>query len=126
MTQEGVSGLTRLWLYPNVIQASRKLYRSLLKMLQVIHEAKSLLRDLLKKGNIIMAGFLAVVLNRINGVDKSLKMKSIEFQTTVKLLESVQDFLNSLRELYYEYERKANEKIDSQYTDEYRRVRIRK
>ncbi|GFQ67395.1 uncharacterized protein TNCT_718171 [Trichonephila clavata] len=48
--------------------------------LQEIHEAKCLLKDFSKKEN--MAGFWAVVLNRINGVNKSLQMKSIELETS--------------------------------------------
>ncbi|GFQ67199.1 uncharacterized protein TNCT_113441 [Trichonephila clavata] len=43
--------------------------------LQVIHEAKCLLKDLSKKENIIMAGFRAVVLNQINGANERLQMK---------------------------------------------------
>ncbi|GFQ91165.1 uncharacterized protein TNCT_286361 [Trichonephila clavata] len=39
--------------------------------LQVIHEAKCFLNDLSKKENMINASFWAVVLNRINGVNKS-------------------------------------------------------
>ncbi|GFY08678.1 15-hydroxyprostaglandin dehydrogenase [Trichonephila clavipes] len=35
--------------------------------LQVVHEAKCLLKDLSKNENVIRAGFGAVVLNRING-----------------------------------------------------------
>ena len=38
-----------------------------------IHEAKCLLNDLSKKENVIMVGFWAVILDRINGVSKSLQ-----------------------------------------------------
>ncbi|GFQ92688.1 uncharacterized protein TNCT_548161 [Trichonephila clavata] len=89
---------------------------------QVIHEANYLLKDLSKKENIFMAGFWAVVLNRINGVNKSLQTKSTELQTSINLL----DFSNLQREMFYEFERKENEEIDSQYTEECKRMRIRK
>ncbi|GFR00241.1 TTF-type domain-containing protein [Trichonephila clavata] len=60
--------------------------------LQVIQETKCLLKDLSKKENTIMAGFWAVVLSRINGVNKSLQMISIKLQIAVNLLKSLLDF----------------------------------
>ncbi|GFQ98697.1 uncharacterized protein TNCT_470091 [Trichonephila clavata] len=64
--------------------------------------------------------------NRINGVSKSLQKKTIELRTAVDLLKSLLDFLISQRELFDDYETKANEKTDTQYSDENQRVRKRK
>ncbi|GBP70482.1 Zinc finger MYM-type protein 1 [Eumeta japonica] len=61
---------------------------------QAIHEAKCLLNDLGKNENAVMAVFWAAILDRING-----------------------------RELFDDYETKANEKTDTQYSDENQRVR---
>ncbi|GFQ84927.1 uncharacterized protein TNCT_500761 [Trichonephila clavata] len=44
----------------------------------------------------------------------------------VDLLKSLLDFLISQRELFDDYETKANEKTDTQYSDENQRVRKRK
>ncbi|GFR16025.1 uncharacterized protein TNCT_100261, partial [Trichonephila clavata] len=73
-----------------------------------------------------MAVFWAAILNRINGVSISLQKKTIELRTAVDLLKSLLDFLISQRELFDDYETKANEKTDSQYSDENQRVRKRK
>ena len=112
--------------YSSFQKASQVIDEDMKQKLQVIHEAKCLLNDLSKKEILITAGFWAVILSRINGVNKYLQTKSIELQTSVNLLKSLLDFLNSQREMIDEYERKANEKIDSQYIDECRRARIRK
>ncbi|GBP20185.1 hypothetical protein EVAR_82058_1 [Eumeta japonica] len=61
---------------------------------QAIHEAKCLLNDLGKNENAVMAVFWAAILDQING-----------------------------RELFDDYETKANEKTDTQYSDENQRVR---
>lgn len=90
------------------------------------NEATCLLNDLSKKENVIMAGFWAAILDRINGVSKSLQKETIELQTAVDLLKSLLDFLTSQREMFDDYEKKANEKSEAQYTDESRRLRVRK
>ncbi|GFQ99368.1 hypothetical protein TNCT_82501 [Trichonephila clavata] len=91
--------------YSNFQKALQVIAEDMTQKLKIIHEAKCLLKDI-----IIMVGFWAVVLNWINGVNKYLQVKSIELQTV-------------LREMFYEYER--DEKVDSQYMDECRRVRIK-
>ncbi|CAH0405833.1 unnamed protein product [Chilo suppressalis] len=93
---------------------------------QVIHEARCLLKDLEKKENVVMAVFWATILERINGVSLSLQKSSIELRTAVDLLKSLLDFLLAQRELFDDYEMKANEKADFQYSDESQRVRKRK
>ncbi|GFR10080.1 uncharacterized protein TNCT_578021 [Trichonephila clavata] len=93
---------------------------------QAIHEAKCLLNDLAKKENAVMAVFWAAILDRINGVRKSLQKKTIELRTAVDLLKSLLDFLISQRELFDDYETKANVKTNTQYSDENQRVRKRK
>ncbi|GBP96777.1 hypothetical protein EVAR_72063_1 [Eumeta japonica] len=93
---------------------------------QAIHEAKCLLNDLGKNENAVMAVFWAAILDRINGVSISLQKKTIELRTAVDLLKSLLDFLISQRELFDDYETKANEKTDTQYSDENQRVRKRK
>lgn len=93
---------------------------------QAIHEAKCLLNDLRKKENAVMAVFWAAILDRINGVSISLQKKTIELRTAVDLLKSLLDFLISQRDLFDDYETKANEKTDTQYSDENQRERKRK
>ncbi|KAL4719164.1 hypothetical protein ACJJTC_014022 [Scirpophaga incertulas] len=93
---------------------------------QAIHEAKCLLNDLRKKENAVMAVFWAAILDRINGVSISLQKKTIELRTAVDLLKSLLDFLISQRDLFDDYETKANEKSDTQYSDENQRERKRK
>ncbi|GFQ85035.1 uncharacterized protein TNCT_75001 [Trichonephila clavata] len=64
--------------------------------------------------------------DRINSVSKSLQKKTIELRTAVDLLKSLLDFLISQRELFDDYVTKANEKNNTQYSDENQRVRKRK
>ncbi|KAL4706096.1 hypothetical protein ACJJTC_017876 [Scirpophaga incertulas] len=73
-----------------------------------------------------MAVFWAAILDRINGVSISLQKKTIELRTAVDLLKSLLDFLISQRDLFDDYETKANEKTDTQYSDENQRERKRK
>lgn len=93
---------------------------------ETIHEAKCLLKDLSKKGNVFMAVFWAAILERINGVSKSLQNKTIELQTAVNLLKSLLDFLKFQREVFDDYESEVNNKTDAKYSDESSRVRVRK
>lgn len=79
-----------------------------------------------KKETVIMADFWAVILERINGVSKSLQSETIDLQTAVDLLKSLLNFLTIQREMFDDYERKANEKTDAQYSDETKRRHVRK
>jgi hypothetical protein len=93
---------------------------------ETIHEAKCLLQDLSRKETAVMSVFWAVILERINAVSKSLQKETIELQTAVNMLQSLSDFLTSQRDLFDEYEEKANEKVEAQYSDDCNRFRKRK
>lgn len=95
---------------------------------ETIHEAKCLLNKMAMKESVIMVGFWAAILERINGVSKSLQKDTIELQTAVDLLKSLLDFLASQREMFDDYERKANEmtNVSEEYADQHKRVRKRK
>lgn len=93
---------------------------------ETIHEAKCLLQDLSKKETAVMSVFWAVILERIDAVSKSLQKETIELQTAVNMLKSLSDFLTSQRDLFDEYEEKANEKVEAQYSDDCNRLRKRK
>ncbi|GFR24700.1 hypothetical protein TNCT_230341 [Trichonephila clavata] len=90
-------------IYGNFQKALQVIAEEMTQKLQEIHEAIGLLKDSSKK--ILLLG-QAFVLYRINGVNKSLQIKSTELQTTVNLLKSLLDFLNSQREIFYKNERK--------------------
>ena len=93
---------------------------------ETIHEAKCLLQDLSKKETAVMSVFWAVILERFDAVSKSLQKETIELQTAVNTLKSPSDFLTSQRDLFDEYEEKANEKVKAQYSDDCNRLRKRK
>jgi len=61
-----------------------------------------------------MSVFWAVILKRIDAVSKSLQKETIELKAAVDLLKSLSDFLTSQRDLFDEYEEKANEKVEAQ------------
>ena len=85
---------------------------------ETIHDAKCLLKDLSKKETAFMPVFWAVILERIDAVNKSLQKETIELKAAVNLLKSLSDFVTSQRDLYHlfdEYEEKANEKVETQY-----------
>ncbi|GFV89455.1 uncharacterized protein TNCV_4152711 [Trichonephila clavipes] len=81
-------------------------YNSFQKALQVIAEIMTQKLQVIHEAKCIMEGFEAILI-RTNGVNKPLQMKPIELQTAVNLLKSLLEFLNSRREMFYEYERKA-------------------
>ncbi|XP_033212222.1 zinc finger MYM-type protein 1-like [Belonocnema kinseyi] len=83
---------------------------------QVTHEARCLLKESEKKENAVMTIFWAAILDQINGVSISLQKPTIELRTAVDLLKSLLDFLLLQRELFDDYEIKANEKTDTEYT----------
>lgn len=91
-----------------------------------IHEAKCLHNDLRRKENVIMAELWATILERINLVSKSLQQEAIEVDTAVTLLGSLLQLLTSQREMFDEYERRADQKFECNYTDETKRLRMRK
>lgn len=73
-----------------------------------------------------MSVFWAVILERIDAVSKSLQKETVELQTAVNMLKSLSDFLTSQRDLFDEYEERANEKVEAQYSDDCNRLRKRK
>lgn len=73
-----------------------------------------------------VAHSLNLIFTDINGVSLSVQKSSIELRTAVDLLKYLLDFLLSQRELFDDYEMKANEKANLQYSDESQRVRRRK
>ena len=93
---------------------------------ETIHDAKCLLQDLSKKETAVMSVFWAVILERIDAGSKSLQKETIELKAAVNLLKSLSDFVTSQRYLFDEYEGKANEKVEAQYSDECNRLRKRK
>ena len=93
---------------------------------ETIHEAECLLQDPSKKETAVLSVFWAVILERFNSVSKSLQKETIELQTAVNMLKSLSDFLTSQRDLFDEYEEKANEKVKAQYFDDCNRLRKRK
>jgi len=80
---------------------------------ETVHDAKCLLQDLSKNETAVMSVFWAVILERIDAVSKSLQKETIELKVTVDLLKSLSDFLTSQRDLFDEYEEKANEKVEA-------------
>ena len=79
-----------------------------------------------KEENSLMSVFWAVILERLDAVSKSLQKEKIELQTAVNMLKSLSDFVTSQRDLFDEYEEKANEKVKAQYSDDCNRLRKRK
>jgi len=73
-----------------------------------------------------MSVFWAVILKRIDAVSRSLQKETIELKAVVDLLKSLSDFLTSQRDLFDEYEEKANEKVEAQYSSNCNRLRKRK
>ena len=69
---------------------------------------------------------LSCHLGKIDAVGKSLQKETIELQTAVNMLKSLSDFLTSQRDLFDEYEEKANDKVEAQYSDDCNRLRKRK
>lgn len=69
-----------------------------------------------------VAHSLNLIFTDINGVSLSVQKSSIELRTAVDLLKYLLDFLLSQRELFDDYEIKANEKANLQYSDERQRV----
>jgi len=62
----------------------------------------------------------------MDAVSKSSQKETIEFKATVDLLKSPSDFLTSQRDLFDEYEKKANEQVEAQYSDDCSLLRKRK
>ena len=77
-----------------------------------------MLQDLSKKETVVMSVFWAVILERFDAVNKSLQKETIELQTAVNMLKPLSDFLTSQKDLFDEYEEKANEKVKAQYSDD--------
>ena len=81
---------------------------------ETIHKSKCLLQDLSKKKTAVMSVFWTVILERFDALSKSLQKEKIELQMAVNMLKSLSDFLTSQRDLFDEYEEKANEKVKAQ------------
>ena len=90
---------------------------------ETIHEAKCLLQGLSKKKTAVISIFWAVILERFDAVSKSLQKETIKLQTALNMLKSPSDFLTSQRDLFDEYEEKANEKVKAQCSDDCNRLR---
>lgn len=93
---------------------------------ETIHDAKCLLKDLSKRETAVMSDFWAVILERIDAVSKSLQKETIELKSAVDLLKSLTDFLTSQRNQFDKYDEKAHEKVEAQYSDDFKRLRKRK
>jgi len=69
-----------------------------------------------------MSVFWAVISKRVDAVSKLLQKETIELKAAVDLLKSLSDFLTSQRDLFDEYEEKANEQVEPQYSDDCNRL----
>ena len=83
------------------------------------YEAKAVLKQLSKLETVLLADFWAVILDRFNQVNKSLQHETLELQSAIKLLTSLQEFLMSLRNQFKVFENKAKTKVETtNYHDE--------
>lgn len=90
-------------------------------------EASGIMKELDKLETVILLVTWEDILTRFNVTSQKLQTSGLDFNTAVKLLGSLKDFVHDLRDRFDEYEKIAVEKCGhSEYEGEQRRIRRRK
>jgi len=91
------------------------------------NEASAILKELEKLETVILLVTWQEILKRFNATSQQLQKPGLDLNTAVKLLESLTEFVQDLRERFDDFEHIAIDKCGhSEYEDDRRRVRRRK